>query len=317
MSRYIEAAVANELARLRGAVEGSRGAAAFRAGCSLGSLVGAGALSEQEIESRLVAAAMETGLPERKARSHVHRGLRIGALRPREIPIRGQARLPHQHLVPRPTPPRRYLPSGELRDLVQRSRPVTEDRECYAWIEKERGLDPHKIDLWRLARALPELPLPKWAAFGSSPWSETGHRLLIPLYDHSGKLRSLKARAVRPHENKELAPQGFPVSGLVMADIMGRRVLRGEAPDWWRPEFVVVEGGPDFLTWAHRQSDSTEGGPAVIGVFSGSWSDAIAAHFPTGSPVYLRGHTDASGASYMNTIVCSIAARCQVHRRPS
>ncbi|MBI2900475.1 MAG: hypothetical protein HYY17_09825 [Planctomycetes bacterium] len=312
MTPYVASAVEREIALVRSAPHGARNAALHRAAYALGGLP----LDVQEVESALVGAAIEAGLPEREARAVVRRSLRRGAEHPREIPTtaaHGPVRAP----AARPAiPPPSYPPHDELLDMVRNSLPVTSDPEAVAWLAS-RGLDPEAVEVWHLARALaPEGPLPSWARCGSRDWRESGHRLLLPLFDARGSLRSVKARAVCAEaERKELAPTGYSTGGLIFACIMGRRLLAGDVPEWWTPQILVVEGAPDWLTWGARQSDAREDGPAVLGVGAGSWTPAIATRIPDGSTVYLRGHSDAAGARYLDAIEATLAGRCRIFRR--
>jgi hypothetical protein len=75
---------------------------------------------------------------------------------------------------------------------------------------------------------------------------------------------------------------------------------------------VIAEGVPDFLTWPTRYSDRDESAPAVIGVISGSWSDAIAARVPDGLRVAVRTHRDDAGRGYASRICASLSPRCVV-----
>jgi hypothetical protein len=89
---------------------------------------------------------------------------------------------------------------------------------------------------------------------------------------------------VTPATPKSLAPRGFARAGLILADGLARQLLEtGTKPPWWDADVplsvVIAEGEIDFLTWtttSEAASDSGHG-PAVIGVFSGSWSRDIAA----------------------------------------
>lgn len=209
----------------------------------------------------------------------------------------------------RPIPPPVYPPGAA--GFWEACRPAGMDSACAEWIQR-RGLNLGSVEVWGLARALPSVgALPRWA----SSWRIRGYKLLLPLYDAEGVLRSLRARLVRADScgPKELAPSRFAARGLVLACHIARRMLAGSSPDWWRPEILVVEGVPDWLTWASRQSDAHEGGPAVLGIGAGSWSPEVAERIPDGSRVMLRGHAGAAGEHYMETIAASLAGRFEVY----
>lgn len=81
--RYAQAAVDRACADVAGAGEGGRNWALNRAAYSLAGLVAGGYLDEEPTVEALVAAAMETGVPEREARRVVAAGFAAGLRRPR------------------------------------------------------------------------------------------------------------------------------------------------------------------------------------------------------------------------------------------
>jgi hypothetical protein len=88
-SRYLEAAIRAEAAKVHTAPGGQRNAALYAAAVALGQLVAGGALSEQEHEAMLMSAAgrhLACGAySERQAHQTIASGLRAGANRPRRI----------------------------------------------------------------------------------------------------------------------------------------------------------------------------------------------------------------------------------------
>jgi len=312
---YARAALERELTGLRREQPGGRAKAAFRASAALGSLVSSGLLDGEAIEPLLTAAAVSSGLPEREAVAHVRRGLRIGALSPRVIP--GSVAAPS--LPPREAPKR--PPATLVGALWEGSVTVTAEPEAEAWL-RSRGLDPDAVGLWDLARSAPTAcDLPRWAGTrGGGPWTRSGHRLLLRMWDARGKPVSLRARSIlpEPQQPKELAPAGFAVRGLVLADPLAVQLLAGPPPEWWdRRDVVITEGCPDFLVWASRQREGNEAGPAVFGVLSGSWTGEVASRIPSGARVVIRTHHDAAGEQYARTIADSLRSRCRVFRSPA
>lgn len=296
--------LAKAVEEMRQTVSG-RAMTAFRLACRLGRLVSEG-LEPEEAGRALIAAAVEAGLSSREASAHVGRGLRTGA-QDKTVQIEGGPFVPGQRLAPT------YPPLAEVADLWKRAQPVTGDFLSCDWL-RGRGLDPWTVELFDLLRVIPEGPLPSWAGIRVS-WRETGHRLLVRLFDATGAVRSMRARAVMSDTTpKELAPTGFSTAGLVMADLQAAAVLRGEIPSGWRPRFVVVEGVPDWATWASRYSDADEQAPGVFGLFSGSWTPEIAERIPAGSDVVVRIHEDAAGEKYEGQVIDSLIDRCKLFR---
>jgi hypothetical protein len=100
--------------------------------------------------------------------------------------------------------------------------------------------------------------------------------------------------------------QGYPVA---------RSVLAGRVDGLPTPiSVVVVEGEPDFLTWATRYSDGDADAPIVFGVVCGAWSGELAARIPDGARVVVRTHQDPSGERYAAEIARTLLGRCRVVR---
>ena len=83
---YTQAALDGEIARVRSAREGSRNTALNVAAYSLGTLIGAGVLSQGDVETQLLSAALAVGLTEREAQRTIKSGLIAGIEKPRQIP---------------------------------------------------------------------------------------------------------------------------------------------------------------------------------------------------------------------------------------
>jgi len=150
-----------------------------------------------------------------------------------------------------------YPPATEVSDLRAACCPVGEVSEVAAWLNS-RALDAGAVEDFDLARALPSgVRLPCWAGCRGKTWGEAGYRLLLPMFDKLGALRSLRARRVVPGEGpKNLAPAGCSTGGLVMADALARKLLEtGRRPRVGRPRFP-------FGSWWRRASRiSSHGGP--------------------------------------------------------
>jgi hypothetical protein len=80
---YGRVALARERAAVATAPPGRRNATLNRAAFNLGQLVAAGLLDAEEVRAGLLAAALEAGNPEAKARATIESGLRGGAAKPR------------------------------------------------------------------------------------------------------------------------------------------------------------------------------------------------------------------------------------------
>jgi hypothetical protein len=218
---------------------------------------------------------------------------------------------------PRPAPaPAAYPPGPTVEALWAQGRPVDGDADVAAYLTG-RGLDPARVAELDLARALrPGAALPGWAMGPNGSWLATGHRLLVPLVDSRGALRSVLVRAVTSATPKSLAPARHERRGLVMADGLGRQLLEvGARPAWFDDDVRLVvridEGEIDFLTDAtapEAMADSGHG-PAVIGAVEGAWLSAHADRIPDGARVVVGTDRDDAGDSYAARIAATFGDR--------
>ncbi len=234
--------------------------------------------------------------------------------------------------TPRPKPaPMRYPPPDELRELWSQGCPVDLDTDVCLWMSgRPTPLDPGRVaDLCPGVIALPATAtVPKWAVH----WPQSGHRLLVPLYDAGGKWRSVQARAVVEHKRKSLNPgQDFEVTGLVIADGLARLMLqRGELGDGTPIAehlrhiseggvqgvgLVIREGAPDYLMERISYSDADADAPAIVGVGSGSWKQGHADKVPDGCVVRVATHDDATGEKYAKEIYQTFTGRSVTLKR--
>jgi hypothetical protein len=219
-------------------------------------------------------------------------------------------------------PPVPYPPSAEVRALWNACGPVEFDAEAAAWAAR-RALPVRALR--GLARVIRRgLVLPPWAGKRHGvtrelePWTVTGHRVLVPVYDATGRCRSVRAIRIGDGDTpKRLPPGGFRASELLLANALGRGLL---AQTNAGGPLVIVEGEPDFLSAAARA-----GAPAIWGFLSGCWSAAFASRVPSGARVVVWTHNDAArvvhgvsqpgaGHRYAETIAASLRDRCDVRR---
>lgn len=213
-------------------------------------------------------------------------------------------------------------PREEVADLVRQCSAVTDDEAAVAWMRHRFGdVDLDQVVGRGVVGVLPlSARVPRWARMGRKPgrpWTELGYRILLPLYDHLGELRSVRVRhiddAPPAGAPKAVPPKGCGARGLVMADRLACHLLQHAAmPAWWAgtPRLVVAEGEPQFLSWCLAM----QGAAAVLGIFSGSWTDEIASRVPDGAEVLVCTDPDKSGDQYADRINTSLTDRCQVQR---
>lgn len=219
---------------------------------------------------------------------------------------------------PKVLPPRaepeeeRDYPSPEsVVALLEECVPVTDDAEIASHLEA-RAIDPELVADARLAVALPVGGhTPWWASKDRQPWTRTGHRLLLPVYDADGALRSVRGWRVTPGDEtpKRLPPGGCKAAGLFLADALALAWLRGSATPL---RTLIVEGEPDYLsaaTWKMREPT------AVIGIGSGFWTPELGARFVAGQRVLVWTDRDRAGDAYAREVSRALIPRgCVVGR---
>lgn len=222
---------------------------------------------------------------------------------------------------PAPPPPAQYPAEAEVRYFWEDCVAADTDPAVREYLAG-RKVWPTLVTSFDLARALPvDKAVPAWAGRWDMDvkrhvsWVESGHRLIVPLFDERGLMRSVLARNIDgTAEIKSFAPSGFGRAGLLMADGFGRWLLaNGQRPDWWpgstELRVVVAEGEVDFLMAGIQWSDAAECAPATFGVVSGSWSPMVAARIADGSTVVVATDPDKSGERYAVAIAESFAHR--------
>lgn len=228
--------------------------------------------------------------------------------------IDGKKPIEHRPAPPAPAPePERDFPSrAEVLALWEGAGHVSGDVDALAWA-KGRGLSALRIDGAEVARVVKaSAELPRWARYQGSSWTATGHRLLVPMVDPEGDIRSVRGcRIIDGDSPKRLPPGGHKASALIMACPIAVAMLRGT----FKPARVVVsEGEPDFMLWASKTGIAAT---ARIGIVSGSWTMAFANKFEPGVEVIVRTDPDDAGDRYANEIGPTLQRRgCHVRREP-
>lgn len=152
-------------------------------------------------------------------------------------------------------------------------------------------------------------------------WWWGGYRLIAPMVDGRGEIRSFAARCVLPDDERPVGADGEPLSksvgprgstrnGLVFACPRARHVLvTGERPpDWPSGEplrFEVCEGELKYALRACLQHGKPNG-PLVFGVVSGSWTDEITARIPSGSRIWIGTDQNPGGAAHATRVARSL-----------
>lgn len=218
---------------------------------------------------------------------------------------------------PAPTEPTPEYPDGaEVNALWTACTKVALDGEAVQYL-KQRGIDPVAVSRLDLARVLaPTTALPRWARYRGEhetarTWMESGHRLILPVYDCDGRMRSVRAwRIVDGDTPKRLPPAGHRTAQLLLANASALTWLRHSEDMAFGPptmQLIVCEGEPDYCARATLTDDEP-----VVGILSGSWHAGFANKIPSLSEIILRTDCDAAGDRYAQEIVASVS-KIQVH----
>lgn len=258
--------------------------------------------------------ALVRGLPTRGDgfRETLVEAAELGGLLALAEELRGGKADPERRRAERPLPPPpepevEYPPVGEVRALWEAAGPVSDDGYASGAVVARR-VDPTLVDELRLARVVaPTADLPRWASYRGRSWAETGHRLVVRAWDARGSCRSVRAwRVTDTDAPKRLPPAGHRAAELVLANraaVAMLAVLR-------RPRrLIVVEGEPDWLVASVAWRDD-----AVIGIGSGSWSQAFAARVPEGLDVLVMTHQDPAGERYAAAVAKTLGERVKLWR---
>jgi len=214
--------------------------------------------------------------------------------------ILGGKAIPDRKPVPQPEPMPAvdYPDAAEVGALWGNAGPVWGDADSWEYV-RERGWDPDAADATGAVRVIaPDAALPNWARYRGRTWVETGHRMLTPVYDSRGVMRSVRAWRIDADEAidapKRLPPGGHRASGLGMANRWAWHMLRHESCPL---RLYIVEGEPDFVTACIAWPAD-----AILGIVSGSWSKDFADAIPRGTKVTIATHADDAGERYAEQI---------------
>jgi hypothetical protein len=201
-------------------------------------------------------------------------------------------------------------PATEVEQLWDDCLPIETSPAALHYL-RQRGLHMAalRLDMVRVLRS--GYPCPPWAYYGFRGWAETGHRLIVPVYDHAGRMRLVRGwRWQEDDSPKRLAAAGCSVKGLVMAAGRGLELLRGELPEWYvSPKVLIAEGEPDALAATVCCPDW-----CVLGIAPGCWCQELAGRIPAGSRASIQTDDDEPGDKYAQQIAETLKGRCEITR---
>lgn len=186
-----------------------------------------------------------------------------------------------EHKAPEPVATLPYLDPDEARRFWKRLHRARASDEVSSWLSR------YRIGTANCARSMGTYA-PDWAKY----WRADGLRLVLALHDHEGRCRGFAVRNVLSNVlgPKSSGPAGYTRSGLVMADALGVKLLRGK----YRGPCLIVEGEKKLLI----AETLSRGRWATIATGSGLWSAELAASIGRASRVLVYTDPDSAGARY-------------------
>jgi hypothetical protein len=204
--------------------------------------------------------------------------------------------------------PPKYPPIDEVRAVWRAGVPVdapTVADVAGRWLADIRGYDVSglaQLERAGLERKVPVLRALAADAQTGAGWAENWprefYRVLLPLFDAGGAVRSLRARLCAGRETgapKAISPAGFNVRGLVMMNPQAVEAIRNpgmaaQLESWW-----LFEGETDYL----RAVSDWQGKPrAIVGLLGGAMPDGLASAIPSGARVVSMMDHDEAGERY-------------------
>jgi hypothetical protein len=208
-----------------------------------------------------------------------------------------------------------YPPTAEIAAFRRELGSVLVDQATVEWLQS-RKLDPNTIASIGCVGALPiNAKTPLWAKVKNVSWQMLGYRLIAPLVDSKGSVRSWHARLVStPTEGqqKSVNPLGYSMAGLSLACYRARGIMESDPTMMEHARkygVIIAEGLPDWLTWQIREPNM-----AIFGMLSGSWTQAHADRLPDGCNVIIATHEDDQGEKYCGSILRTLMLRVNTGR---
>lgn len=218
-----------------------------------------------------------------------------------------------------------YPPRDQVERLWASCVPIDHDDDALAYLARRSILRVDRLVEHDCVRVLPaDVQCPDWARFDGQFWSVSGHRLVIPLYDFLGDLRSVVGRSLELSPRvKSVGACGYQRRGLVMAATYAREMLvTGAGARMHRLEqfrLAVYEGevnllrgvggGADDVLYEDYQPAAFRG---ALGIFSGSFTLDVASRVPAKTDVRIRTDDDEAGRKYADEISERLGARVSI-----
>lgn len=307
--KYAEAALESEAKKLGNSSSGDRNNQMNRSAFSMGQLVGAGILGEDEVFSRLSDAAICAGIAPQEAKYHLRKSISDGMNCPREIESQNR---PTARNDP-PQAEKKYPPSIEVRSLWEASRKLCESspdgtprsvlEKCSSYCAL-RGISPKDLSALDIARSFPDPKKHKyptwWPSQRAAMWN-----LVTPAYNYAGVMTSIHARAISSNvKPKVLWPKGYMAKELIMVSPRGLAFLR-KIPMMKLDYILIVEGIIDLFSssvWACRRQCTHGESIGVIGIVAGS-APALGKVSWGDTKIVVASDEDNAGEKYFSKII--------------
>lgn len=168
-----------------------------------------------------------------------------------------------------------------------------------------------------VVRVLPTPTQFNWPDWWPKSWAND-YRLAAPAYEMDGTFASIHARTCRDRADKPKTrwPRGCKAGGLVMANQMAVKMMRGNPLDFDGdvPGLLVCEGFTDFLRAALTAMNEGLVLPIIAGT-SGCFRQLREVKIPKGLNIFVATDPDEKGDEYADIISKQLAAH-PVYRLP-
>jgi len=177
------------------------------------------------------------------------------------------------------------------------------------WLIK-KDLSPVLCSKLNLVRVLPARPDYNWPDWWPMFWAND-YRLAAPVYEMDGTFASIHSRTCCDEKQKPKTrwPRGYKAGGLLMANPMAVKMMRGDPLDFGGdiPGLLVCEGFTDFLRGALTAMNEGLALPIIAGT-SGCFRSLREMKIPEGLNIFIATDPDDAGDEYADIISKQLAA---------
>lgn len=141
---------------------------------------------------------------------------------------------------------------------------------------------------------------PAWAGWTTKDgqwraWRDSGNAMVFGMYAADGRMADCRFRLAAASNGKWPPKSAGRSGGVTMANQAARSMLATGTMPAGKRDVVVCEGEPDYLSWCASVGDDAP----VLGLVSGSVTDALISRIPAKARVMFDAHQDDAGGQYL------------------